>query len=598
MAQVQQDKDRAYRSARRTTFQQIDASLLAEVVDLIGALPGQTVLLSKLGCELRQNQADALGKLQCLRLRIGTFLANHPDTFEITGERGTESVRLLQPGERGTAAALPGDGTRWGEQEEALEQVRQELFHILRNQGRPVLLSTIGTIVSPTFRSALQRARCKLKVFARSCTDFSLTNDLPGCEMIALADHCLGSSLPNGLRFSRPLEEDDGSEDDEHVPGMKGKGPPDPRRKLDYDKRKGKGQFPAKEAGIPEDWPMPPADHFYFEKRYPGRLPGDPLDSPYEDDAKVMAGAKMSAKGKGEYSRHPDYDKPKGKGKDPLGRSKGGKMDVLFDRGPPRGDEYLRWDPRYPGPRHAEWREHHESDSPPVIPPYDDQFMGMHGGPPKRGKDGFGAPPQAGGRRWISVETQLAHPGGYAGEESQSRIAQRRGYQLSSIGELNSISEPLPGGGSRAHVGASPMSPVGLNPLATPTPLEMGHLVVPMRMGVRPQVHYGKGSGLASPYMQGDSPLYPPPFSAHLADGSGTPSARSGDPGPFVQHMQSLSQSPFGGDSPGPGPALPFMQHGDSPLVPANRGAIRMQPQAQWASVSAGPPFMTPASYQ
>ena len=36
-----------YRSARRTTFQQIDASLLAEVVDLIGALPGQTVLLSR-----------------------------------------------------------------------------------------------------------------------------------------------------------------------------------------------------------------------------------------------------------------------------------------------------------------------------------------------------------------------------------------------------------------------------------------------------------------------------------------------------------------------------------------------------------------------
>ena len=38
----------------------------------------------------------------------------------------------------------------------------------------------------------------------------------------------------------------------------------------------------------------------------------------------------MSAKGKGEYSRHPDYDKPKGKGKDPLGRSKGPRV------GPPR----------------------------------------------------------------------------------------------------------------------------------------------------------------------------------------------------------------------------------------------------------------------
>jgi hypothetical protein len=190
------DKRAPFRSERRSVFQRVDCILLQEISDLISTFPAKTVLLSKLGCELRLNHSDILDKLQYLRLRIGTFLANHPEVFCITGERGTEQVRLLSPGEQ-RATADPPLALHNGEpatnetstQDEALEQVRQELKAILKKQGRPVLLSTIGTIVSPSFKNALSRSRCKLKVFARACPDFQLTNDLPGCEMIGLADN-------------------------------------------------------------------------------------------------------------------------------------------------------------------------------------------------------------------------------------------------------------------------------------------------------------------------------------------------------------------------------------------------------------------------
>jgi hypothetical protein len=189
--------------------------LLQEISDLISTFPAKTVLLSKLGCELRLNHSDILDKLQYLRLRIGTFLANHPEVFCITGERGTEQVRLLSPGEQ-RATSDPPLAIHNGEppnpetstQDEALEQVRQELKAILKKQGRPVLLSTIGTIVSPSFKNALSRTRCKLKVFARACPDFQLTNDLPGCEMIGLANDRSGSAswTPQALTQMKDMD--------------------------------------------------------------------------------------------------------------------------------------------------------------------------------------------------------------------------------------------------------------------------------------------------------------------------------------------------------------------------------------------------------
>jgi hypothetical protein len=158
-----------------TRVAEMHTALIKELFRLLEQHPDRCEFMCRIACQLTTEYRDMLKRLG---MRFNSFVASHPERFEVTGFRSMQRMRGRLPEETRSKASPSVEG--------GVEVLRQELRSILQRHRRPILMSVVGSSLSAVGHQTLRSEGIRLKQFFILFPDFRLSSNLQGKEQVSL----------------------------------------------------------------------------------------------------------------------------------------------------------------------------------------------------------------------------------------------------------------------------------------------------------------------------------------------------------------------------------------------------------------------------